>query len=106
MPDAPTRKYKVIPLPIAKAEMRAVAERATKYADARRYLDSVVEAFKRLEVDPTTWGDPRKRYLHARLSQFHRLHDRISFVYAVDEERRIVYVRQCRPVQDHPLASG
>jgi hypothetical protein len=105
MPDAPSDPYKVILLLKAKEEMRAARSRAKNDEDVRQYLALVREVIAQIAANPLTWGERWGRYPHADLAQFHKLYQRISTIYAVDETHRIVYVAHCRPVLNHPLAS-
>ena len=60
----------------------------------------------KLATTPHTWGEPFRHYRAAKLVLRKMIHDRILVVYAVHEERPIVFVRECRPIQGHPLESA
>ncbi len=66
----------------------AASDRPTAAAllSALRILD------QHLAAEPLTWGDPQYRLQHMGLSTYLRLHAMLRVFYAVDEQRRIVYV--------------
>src|SRR5262245_29511546 len=56
-----------------------------------------------LRTRPGSWGDPIRELRHAELTLRRGLHGGILVEYAVDEERRIVYIRDIRLTSWHPL---
>jgi hypothetical protein len=59
-----------------------------------------------MATDPLVWGDPHNVLPHLRLRLFHGIHAPLHAFYAVDEERRIVYVRQIKPLPHQGLDEG
>jgi hypothetical protein len=55
---------------------------------------------------PLEWGDPQYRLRHMKLLVLHRLEPLFQAHYAVDEERRIVYLMQVSPRPGSPLDRG
>jgi hypothetical protein len=59
----------------------------------------------RLAADPTSWGDPYSRLRALDLLMYRRLEGPIIVYYAVDQARRIVYVRNVLPFPGRGLES-
>jgi hypothetical protein len=80
---------------------------------SRQATDSAVRAAlvaalnaieSRLSTDPLEWGETAYHLHHLGLAVCNGFHDRIHVRYAVDESRRIVYVRWFKLLPGHPLA--
>lgn len=56
-----------------------------------------------LETQPSTWGDPQYHLPNMDLLVYRGFHRLFYVVYAVDEMRRFVYVREFRLHSGHPL---
>jgi hypothetical protein len=97
--------YEVIFLWIAERQVVESAARAVSPEVKNSFLGAVRAIVARLEADPTSWGERKFRYKYAGLDAYERLQDRIVTHYAVDEIHRVVYVTECRPALDHPLAT-
>ena len=62
--------------------------------------------YENLTMTPHTWGEPSRRYRAAKLVLRKMICDRILVVFAVHEEKPVVFVKECRPIQGHPLQSA
>ncbi|HEY7428358.1 MAG TPA: hypothetical protein VH682_29265 [Gemmataceae bacterium] len=79
-------------------DLTAQAIRLGKYKD---FLAAVKEIARRLSSDPLQWGDPLYHYRHLELMQYRGVHAPLYVLYAVDEQRKLVYVSQFRPLPGH-----
>src|SRR5262249_47246174 len=104
MVDLPEGPYRLSLVPIVKEQMRASAARAKTPEVREQFLEALGARFARLAVDPGSAGDPIRNYEKAGIREYRWVQDRVLIGYGVDEENRIVYVKECRPVLNHPLA--
>ena len=68
--------------------------------DLRRALTTLLNG---LQIEPLTLGDPLFTYRHMGLLLCHSMRWPLRVHYAIDEQRRIVYVQQFSVVPGHPL---
>src|SRR5262245_38170274 len=101
--ENPGHLYQVVFPQLILARLKDLAVRATAQgigpsfaADLRVIVDSLTKA-------PMSWGDPSHRLHQLGLLVCNRVFARLLVSYAIDEQRRIVYVRECRPLDNHPL---
>lgn len=73
--------------------MRTWAQRAAAKGTSAQYAAALKMIYRQLTTAPTTWGDPCNRLVHLGLMVYHRVYAPLYVSYAVDEERRIVYVK-------------
>jgi hypothetical protein len=71
--------------------------RAIRNGVLDRLLTALRELDTCLRTNPGTWGDPLYLYPNLRLLLYQRALGPIYVVYAVDEPRRIAYLRQILP---------
>ena len=83
------------------AALRRAFMRQTQ--DAIHHMAGTVLAT--LYLGGLAWFLMALRVKHAGLVQLQRLQDKVVINYGVDEANKIVYVKACRPVLDHPLAA-
>jgi hypothetical protein len=76
-------------------------EKLARYRDvaaAHGLLDEYVEGLKhihdQLRRDPTRWGDPVKRWRHAKLDGYRGKHGLFTVFYAIPVGRQTVIVRE------------
>lgn len=84
-------------------QLRVFGERAKRLGLQRDFLDAVKYISARLAEDPLRWGDPQYRYRQLDLLLCRGIHRMLQAHYAVDETRRIVYVKEFKPLPGHPL---
>ena len=106
MTSFPRPPYKVELLQAAEAEVRRCLGEAQRLGMGRDYVATMRRIYDRLTTAPHTWGEPFRRYRAAKLVLRKMICDRILVVFAVHEESPVVFVKDCRPVQGHPLQSA
>jgi hypothetical protein len=87
-------------------QLRDLANRAAGRGIRLLLAEELLEVQHRLENRPQEWGDPVRPLPFLGLQMLQGLYSGLMVVYAVDEARRIVYVRDIRAVLNHPLADG
>jgi hypothetical protein len=73
--------------------MRTWAQRASRKGISAKYAAALKMIYRQLTTVPSTWGDPCNRLVHLGLTVYHRVYAPLYVSYAVDEARRIVYVK-------------
>ncbi len=106
MTSFPPPPYKVELLQAAEAEVRRRLGEARRLGMARDYLATMRRIYENLTTAPHTWGEPSRRYRDAKLILRKMICDRILVVFAVHEEEPVVFVKEYRPIQGHPLQSA
>src|SRR5579875_4182282 len=56
---------------------------------------------QRLSTTPMEWGDPLYRLHYLQLLLFRGTHTPLNVIYAVDEQRKLVYLTQVSPMPGH-----
>jgi len=103
MVDKPGTPFRVVFSEALREQLRRLGQRADAQgitAALGADLRTIVEA---LAADPVSWGDPLNRLPHLRLTLYHRIYHSISVRYGVEEQERVVFVRECKPISGHPL---
>jgi hypothetical protein len=106
MKSPPPPPYKVELLQSVQAEGARCVSEAQRLGIAREYVATSQQIYEKLTSIPHAWGEEFRRYRAAMLILRTMIYDRILVVYAVHEEQCIVFVKECRPVQGHPLESA
>ncbi len=106
MNDFPPPPYKVELLQAAQAEIRRCLTKAQRLGVLGDYVATIRRIYDHLATAPHTWGEASRHYRAAKLVRRKMIHNRILVVYAVHEERPLVFVEECRPVLGHPLESA
>jgi hypothetical protein len=76
--------------------------RATGYG--RQFANELRAILEKLRQSPRDWGDPLFPLNALRLIVYRGIHARISVTYGVHDRLPIVFIRDFKPVLDHPLA--
>jgi hypothetical protein len=105
MESIPPPPYKVELLQSARAEIVRCSKEAQRRGIIHEYLGTLRWIYDKLTNAPHSCGEEFCRFPAAKLVLRKTLHDRILVVYAVHQEQPIVFVKECRPVLDHPLES-
>jgi hypothetical protein len=84
-------------------QLSAWAEKAERLGIKKEYTDALKTIQEKLATEPLTWGDPQYQLRYLGLLLHHRVHWFLHIAYAVDEARRLVYVKECRPMPGHAL---
>lgn len=103
MKNLPPLPYKVELLQPAQADVRRCLEEAQRLGVAPDYVATIWRIYEKLAAIPLTWGEQSRHYRAAKLVLRKMIYNRILVVYAVHEEKPIVFVKECRPIQGHPL---
>jgi hypothetical protein len=74
------------------------AKRAARIGKTASYLAALKMIYRQLTTAPTTWADPCNRLAHLDLLVYHRVYAPLYVSYAVDEARRIVFVKTLEPL--------
>jgi hypothetical protein len=56
---------------------------------------------QRLSTAPSEWGDPLYRLRYLELDLYRGTHTPLNIIYAVDEQRKLVYLTQVWPMPGH-----
>ena len=83
--------------------LRAYGARARERGIHGAYVAAVKSIQHHLATDPLIWGDPQNHLQYMRLTLYHGTHDPLHAFYAVDEQPRIVYVREIKPLPSRGL---
>jgi hypothetical protein len=97
MPDPADPLYEVVYSEYQLNVIRALGKLAAERGLRTAYLTAVRSMHYHMETDPLVWGDPQNRLQYLQLTLYHGTHDPLQVFYAVDEQRRIVYVREVKP---------
>src|SRR5437868_2583369 len=89
------RRFKICLADLLRNRLIALAEQADRLGNSVRdqFVQSLRIINSELETDPLQWGDPLYPLKKLKLKTFHRLHQMLLVKYAVDEKRRVVYLR-------------
>jgi hypothetical protein len=68
--------------------------RATALGMAREYTATLRAIHNKLTTKPVSWGDPLYRYEYLDVLVYRAVQDMLFVYYGVDEQRRIVYVKE------------
>jgi hypothetical protein len=66
-----------------------------QFSSVMRWID------RKLSVAPTEWGDPLYQLRHLELVMYRGTRTPLNVVYAVDEQRKLVYLTQVWPMPGH-----
>jgi hypothetical protein len=91
----------------SRAQLRRIQElssRAVALGIGREFAADLRVMTERMRVAPRDWGDPMYTHLALQLIVYRGLHARIAVTYGVHDRLPLVFVRDFRPILDHPLA--
>lgn len=103
MPDHSAGPYKFVYPEQQRHMIRVYGARAARRGIGPAYLAALKSVDHHLTTDPLAWGDPQNRLRHLRLLLCHGMREPLHAYYAADEQRRIVYVREIKPLPDQGL---
>jgi len=67
--------------------------RASSEGRGREFLEATAAVFQRLQFDPTAFGEPLYRLVHMRLQVRTAAVGPLSVVFAVSDDRPVVYLK-------------
>jgi hypothetical protein len=94
MESNPAEPYHFAPTAEQLKKLRSWAERANALGRKAEFLAALKIIYQKLTTEPLTWGDPLHRLNQLGLQVYHRVCSPFHVAYAVDEERRIVYIKK------------
>lgn len=104
MPRRPRSAYRLCLSERNRRQLEEWAEQAKQLGILDQYVVAVKAIHQRLTRDPLTCGDPNYRLRHAGLIMCHGICAPLHVYYAVDEARRIVYVKEFQPLPGQPFS--
>src|SRR5262245_41191670 len=102
---SPAPRFRVDQAQVVLAQIRVLAFRATRKGLLQQLVTALRDTNGHLEADPTAWGDPLFHYTSLGLPLFQRAVSPLLVLYAVDEPRKIVYVKSVLPFPGGGLES-
>lgn len=106
MPPEPTDWFEVSFVGQAALQTARLDQRAAAAGLAAEWAATVARIEARLRADPRGAGDPSEDFTVLRLVLYTAVIDRVRVQYAVHDIRPVVFVRDVKPVLDHPLGDG
>lgn len=94
-PEAP---YRVEYAGQSLSQLKNLIDQAVHLGMLSDLATAVKAIHRRLTVDPLEWGDPLYHLQHLGLLLHRGTHAPLNVIYAVDEERNLVYVTQIQPM--------
>jgi mRNA-degrading endonuclease RelE of RelBE toxin-antitoxin system len=91
-------------IPRCRERIQALADRASAAGLGPLFARTLTELRRQLEARPREWGDPNYRYHGLGTTSYLRVEGWFRIVYAVDDSRPIVFLREVEPLPGHPLA--
>lgn len=85
--------------------LRQLARRASEAGYAPQFASELNAIREKLERSPRDWGDPLFPLHALQLMVYRGVHARLAVTYGVHDRLPIVFIRDFKPILDHPLAS-
>ena len=104
MAESPESPYRVIYSGRIRQRVRTLGAEALRLGVGQEFVDALKVVTQKLASEPVEWGDPQYHLHVMGLLNCHRLYSIFHISYAVDEERRIVYLKGIEPRSGHSLA--
>jgi hypothetical protein len=104
--NGPTAVFRVVYPERVRADLRQLGRRAWQAGMAGELARALREIDSRLRTDPVAFGDPGYRLRHLALLTCRGSRPPLYVYYAVDEDRRIVYVTEFKPAPGSPLGKN
>src|SRR5437773_1118728 len=96
MPTNSQGPFKVVCSDLELNRVRQLLEKAAESGTDSEVRSVLRTIHHKLTADPVNWGDPQNNLPHLGLVTFHRMLQMFQVRYAVDQKRRIVYIRDIR----------
>ena len=94
MASNPADTYHFAPTEEQVKQLRTWAERANALGKKAEFLVALKTIYQKLTTEPLTWGDPSYSLPQLGLQVYQRVCSPLHVAYAVDEARRIVYIKK------------
>jgi hypothetical protein len=106
MAESPGLPYKVCCSSKNLEQLKAWGQKAAGLGIHDQFLGALKAINHKLTTEPLNWGDPQFQARQMGLVVCHGIHSPLQVYFAVDESRRIVYVRGFKLLPGHPLGQG
>ncbi len=103
MAEPPAHPYRVVYPGRVRQFLQECARKANEHGVLPSFLEALKVIDERLTSVPLAWGEKSHHLYYANLAVADGFHARIHVHFAVDDERRIVYVIECRLLSGHPF---
>jgi len=98
--------FRLTTIPKCRERIQVLGDRAAAAGLGRLFAKLLREVRIQLENRPREWGDPSYRFHGLGAVSYLRVEGWFRIVYAVDETRPVVILREIEPLPGHPLADG
>ena len=98
MPEPPNQPFRVIWSQTLRELVRALGKKAIRIGLSEEFFSSVDFILKKLAGEPLSWGDPVYHLKSVDLVVYHGVCRPFHLYYGVDEERRLVFVKDFLPI--------
>jgi hypothetical protein len=98
MTDPAKTPYWVTCIGRSNQQLKTLMAQAIRLGRREDFLAAAKAITRRLTMDPLEWGDPLYHSWHLQLMNYRGAHAPLYVLYAVDEQRKLVYVTQFRPM--------
>jgi hypothetical protein len=105
MADDSPPPFQLTIIPKCRERVQSLADRAVASGLGRLFARLLAETRRQLESRPREWGDPNYRFHGLGAVSYLRVEGWFRIVYAVDETRPVVFLREVEPLPGHPLAA-
>jgi hypothetical protein len=105
MPAGPDQPFRLVYFQVVPERLKVLRQTAVERGLAAELRAALLEMVDRLSAIPQTWGEESHRLRHLNLMVYRKAFRGLFVRYAVDAERRQVYVRELFPLSGGPLAS-
>lgn len=82
----------------SKQQLNALRAEAIRLGIDKEFASAAKWIHERLTTAPLEWGDPLYRLRYLELNLYRGTHAPLNVIYAVDEQRRLVYLTQVWPM--------
>jgi hypothetical protein len=105
MTTPPDPSFHLVYFPVMLEQVKQLRQIALDRGRADEFRTSLGVIVARLTADPQSWGEPLYPLRHLGLVVYHKVSRGLLVRSAVDEVRRIVYLREIVPLSGSPLAA-
>lgn len=95
------RSYRISFAGHSRQQLNALRGQAIRLGIEEEFSSTIRWIDRRLSVAPLDWGDPLYHLRFLELVMYRGTHTPLNVVYAVDEQRKLVYLTQVWPMPGH-----
>jgi hypothetical protein len=104
MTEAADVPYRVAHSEAVREQLRSLARQTVERGIGQPVADALKAILARLQTDPLNWGEIDFGLQHLNLLVYHAIQGPLVVCSAVDGVRKIVYLKEYRPMPGTPLA--